>query len=98
MTKLLAAKRRLDFQEACNTGVTPEELLLLVMRGYRRINDKNAKRRVLITPQMIDAAKALMPYRLPKLNAIDAHVKNVTMTHEEWVNVIEGSINEGDEK
>ncbi len=62
---------------------TPESLVTKVMWGQETITHKGKQRR--ITKQMRDAAMALLPYRLPRLNSVDAQVKHVEMTHEEWI-------------
>lgn len=66
---------------------TPESIMVQVMNGKTHICQKGHKRR--ITNTMIDAAKCLLPYRLPRLNAIDAVNRNVEMTHEEWVRMMD---------
>lgn len=67
-----------------NGEETPESIVARVMWGQTTIMHKGKQRR--ITKEMRDAAMALLPYRLPRLNSIDANVKNVDMTHEEWIN------------
>lgn len=64
-------------------AVSPEELMVKVMHGDEKIFVKSKERR--ITTKMIDAAKTLLPYRLPRLNAIDAEVKTIEIPHEVWV-------------
>lgn len=58
-------------------GDTPEAYVLKVMRGKVKMT-KNTRARY-------DAALALLPYRLPRLNSIDATNRNVGMTHEQWI-------------
>lgn len=36
-----------------------------------------------------EAAKLLLPYRVPQLNRVDAVQRNVEMTHEEWIKSLE---------
>lgn len=75
------------FNDLVNDGqATPEGYVLDVMRGKRAVNRKNKHR--------YEAAIALLPYRLPRLNSIDATTKNVSLTHEEWIAQMEG---EGEE-
>ncbi len=62
---------------------TPESIVAKVMWGQETIMHRGKQQR--ITQKMVSAAMALLPYRLPRLNSIDAHVKNVDMTHEEWL-------------
>ena len=71
------------FSESLSVGETPESILIKVMRGQDRIQSNG--KRVRITKDMIAAAQTLLPYRLPRLNSIDAQVTNVQMTHEEWL-------------
>lgn len=81
--KLVVEARKLTFQQLCEDGITPEALLLEIMRGKEFVSINGRKKKV--TAQMYDAACRLMPYRLPRLNSIDAHVKTVDLTQEEWV-------------
>ena len=69
---------------------TPESVMVKVMRGQKSIMHRGKQQR--ITKEMVRAAEVLLPYRLPRLNSIDAQVKNVDMTHEEWLKIIEGKI------
>lgn len=55
---------------------TPEELVVRVMHGE---GDNK------ITDRQLEAAKLLLPYRLPKLQNVEAHVATEEMSHEEWV-------------
>ncbi len=66
---------------------TPESVMVKVMRGQKSIMRRGKQQR--ITKEMVRAAEVLLPYRLPRLNSIDAQVKNVDMTHEEWLRIIE---------
>lgn len=66
---------------------TPESVIVKVMRGQKSIMRRGKQQR--ITKEMVRAAEVLLPYRLPRLNSIDAQVKNVDMTHEEWLRIIE---------
>jgi hypothetical protein len=63
--------------------VTPEELIAKVIQGDTHIHKKGEQRR--ISKQMIEAAKIMLPYRLPRLNAVDADVRNTDVPHEQWV-------------
>ena len=67
---------------------TPESIVTKVMWGQTTIMHLGKRRKISKTMQ--DAAMALLPYRLPRLNSIDANVKNVDMTHEEWINEMDG--------
>ena len=71
------------FAEMMAEGVTPESLMVALMRGKVTI-DVDGKE-IEITARMESAARDLLRYRLPALNAIDAEVTNVTMTHEQWL-------------
>lgn len=62
---------------------TPESIMVRVMHGQTTIMHKGKRRR--ITKDMQQAASMLLPYRLPRLNSIDATTRNVDMTHEEWI-------------
>lgn len=82
-------------------GPTPESIMIAVMRGEDTIRKPTIRdgkdvggAPYVITQKMIDAAEKLLPYRLPKLNAVDQVNRNVEMTHEDWINSID---NEGDE-
>ena len=67
---------------------TPESVMVKVMRGQKSIMRRGKQQR--ITKEMVRAAEVLLPYRLPRLNSIDAQVKNVDMTHEEWLEQMDG--------
>lgn len=67
---------------------TPESIVAKVMWGQTTIMHLGKRRR--ITKEMQNAAMALLPYRLPRLNSVDAQVQHVEMTHEDWLRVIEG--------
>lgn len=62
---------------------TPESIVAKVMWGQTTIMHLGKQRR--ITKEMQNAAMALLPYRLPRLNAIDAVQRTVEMTQDEWV-------------
>lgn len=59
---------------------TPEKIVVDVMHGK---GDNT------ITERQFEAAKVLLPYRLPKLNNVEAHVATEAMTAEEWINTID---------
>lgn len=83
MRKMEVEARKMSFAALCDDGVTPEQLIIAVMRGEEKIEIKGKQTK--ITKQMILAAQYVMPYRLPKLNSIDAQIKTVSMTQEEWI-------------
>jgi len=56
---------------------SPEELVVRVMHGK---DGNNA-----ITERQFEAAKLLLPYRLPKLATVEAHVATEELSHEDWV-------------
>jgi len=62
---------------------TPESIVSKVMWGQTTIMHLGKRRR--ITKEMQAAAMALLPYRLPRLNAVDAVTRTVEMTQDEWV-------------
>lgn len=64
-------------------GVAPEDVVIQIMNGKGSIQHDG--KQVKISDKMYQAALALLPYRLPKLNSIDAEVKNVELTHDEWI-------------
>ena len=64
---------------------TPEELVVRVMHGE---GDNK------ITDRQLEAAKVLLPYRLPKLAQVEAHVAKEEMSHEEWLEHIAGDDDE----
>ena len=71
-------------------GPTPEAIMIAVMRGEEKIaNGKATGAPYKITQKMIDAAEKLLPYRLPKLNSVDAVQRNIEMTHEDWIKEID---------
>lgn len=77
-------------------GPTPESIMIAVMRGEgtirvpKLVDGKDpGGAPYKITEKMIEAAKQLLPYRLPKLNAVDQVNRNVEMTHEDWINSID---------
>lgn len=78
-----------SFHEAlAEGGETPESLMIKVLRGQDTVqidSESGGRKTKRITKDMIQAARDLLPYRLPKLNAIDAQVKNVDLTHEQWI-------------
>ena len=59
---------------------TPEQLVVDVMHGA---GDNK------ITDRQLEAAKTLLPYRLPKLQNVEAHVATTEMSHEDWINSLE---------
>lgn len=56
---------------------SPEKIIVDVMHGKAGEN--------FVTDRQLEAAKALLPYRLPKLNTIDAHVSSEEMSHDDWI-------------
>ena len=62
---------------------SPEKVIVDVMHGTG--NNE-------ITDRQLNAAMALLPYRLPKLNTIDAHVATEEKSHEDWINEIAGDL------
>lgn len=76
-------KAELAFNDLVNDGQdTPEAFVLKVMRNKIKLTKANRQR--------YDAACVLLPYRLPRLNSIDATNRNVGMTHDEWIRSLEG--------
>ncbi len=71
---------------------TPESIMVRVMRGDTHIHHGGKQRR--LTKQMMQAASVLLPYRLPRLNSIDAVNRNVEMTHEDWIKEMDGDPND----
>lgn len=71
-------QRQQAFAEAVQEGVAPENFVLDVMRGKRKVISKQQQ-------VQYNAALALLPYRLPRLNNIDATQKNVDMSHEDFI-------------
>lgn len=69
------------FEEAVKDGVAPEVFILEVAQGKRAIKTRKDER-------AYDAAKTLLPYRLPKLNNIDAINRNVDLPHEEFIKTL----------
>lgn len=66
------------FEVLIADGLTPEAFILEVAQGKRKIKTKDQR-------EQYEAAKVLLPYRLPKLNNIDAVNKNVDMSHEDFI-------------
>lgn len=56
---------------------SPEEIVVKVMHGVEGGNR--------ITDRQFEAAKLLLPYRLPKLATVEAHVATTEMSHEDWI-------------
>jgi hypothetical protein len=80
------------FNDLVNDGAgTPEEFVLKVMRGKVAPSGRLTK----AMRWRFDAALALLPYRLPRLNSIDATNRNVTQSHEEWLKSMEGEDDDG---
>ena len=82
------AEAAATFTALCNEGDTPEAVVLRVMRGAPSLplpDDTEERAAAIVTDRQYEAAKALLPYRLPRLNAIDATTKNVDLTHEQWL-------------
>lgn len=67
------------FDELMADGTTPEAFIAEVMQGKRSL--QGARQR-----EQFEAAKVLLPYRLPRLNAVDAVNRNVDLTQEEFIN------------
>lgn len=63
--------------------LTPEDVMIAVMRGQKTITRKGKTTK--LSDKMYNAARDLISFRLPRLNAIDAVQKNVDMTHEDWL-------------
>lgn len=76
-----------------NGEETPESIVAKIMWGQTTIMHHGKQRK--ISKQMQAAAMALLPYRLPRLNSVDAQVKHVEMTHEDWLAEIEGGNADG---
>lgn len=66
------------FEAAIADGIPPETFILEVAQGKRSLKTKKAQ-------IMFEAAKVLLPYRLPRLNNIDAVNKNVDLSHEDFI-------------
>lgn len=66
------------FEQLVGDGLAPEVMLLEVAQGKRKIKTKDQR-------EQYEAAKLLLPYRLPRLNNIDAVNKNVDMSHEDFI-------------
>lgn len=80
------------FNALCQEGETPEAIVLKVMRGCRALPygpNETASNEV-VTDRQYEAAKALLPFRLPRLNSVDATTKNVTLSHEQWLEALDG--------
>lgn len=66
------------FEQLVGDGLAPEVMVLEVAQGKRKIVSKHQK-------EQYEAAKLLLPYRLPRLNNIDAVNKNVDLSHEDFI-------------
>lgn len=75
------------FEELMADGVTPEAFILQVAQGKRNITGKRQR-------EQYEAAKLLLPYRLPRLNSIDAINKNVDMTQDDFIKKLSEEENE----
>ncbi|HKY45622.1 MAG TPA: hypothetical protein VJM50_21210 [Pyrinomonadaceae bacterium] len=69
-----------------NGEETPESIMAKVMWGQDTIMHRGKQQR--ITKSMVTAAQALLPYRLPRLNSIDAVQVNVDVTQDEWAKML----------
>lgn len=58
---------------------SPEQVIAEVMHGDLEYTDRQ-----------IEAAKLLLPYRLPRLATVEAHVAKTEMSHEEWIASLDG--------
>jgi len=90
-TKEKRANER-NFHAKFEDGVAPEDVVIQVMVGTGTIEHRGKS--VKISNKMFNAAMALLPYRLPKLNSIDAEVRQIEMTHEEWVRSLDDGSDE----
>jgi len=70
-----------------NGEETPESIIAKVMWGQTTITHNGKQRK--LSKEMVAAATALLPYRLPRLNSVDAQVKHVELSHEDWLREIE---------
>lgn len=68
----------LRFEAAVGEGIAPEVFVLQIAQGKRSIRTKKDR-------EAYEAAKLLLPYRLPRLNNIDAINKNVDLSHEDFI-------------
>lgn len=84
MTRKKANQRK--FEEMMEDGITPEALIAEVMQGKRKLAGARQK-------EQYEAAKVLLPYRMPKLNNVDAINRNVDMSHEDFIKSLD---DEGD--
>lgn len=64
---------------------TPEQVVVNVMHG---VGDNQ------ISDRQLEAAKTLLPYRLPKLAQVEAHVATEEQSHEDWIAEIAGDDDE----
>lgn len=67
-----------NFNSLCGDGKSPEEIILAVMRGDTKITERQQA-----------AANALLRFRLPALQSVEAHVARTEMSHEEWIESLE---------
>lgn len=84
-TKKKANHRK--FEEMMEDGITPEALIAEVMQGKRKLSGARQK-------EQFEAAKVLLPYRMPKLNNIDAINRNIDMSHEDFIKALEAEEDE----
>lgn len=61
---------------------SPEQVVVAVMHGTA-----NGKK---YTDKQLEAAKLLLPYRLPKLASVEAHVATTELSHEDWIASLDG--------
>ncbi len=61
---------------------SPEQVIVDVMHGTEKGKA--------YTDRQIEAAKLLVPYRLPKLANVEAHVATTEMSHEDWIATLDG--------
>lgn len=69
-------------------GLTPHEIMIEAMRDEENY-----------TPaERVQIARELMPYSVPKLNAIDPDIKTGDQTHEEWIDEMDDALDKHEQQ
>jgi hypothetical protein len=76
------------FQALCRQRFSPEQIMMARLNNTK-LTDPKTGAQVPVSKKMYDAAKDLIAFRLPRLNSIDAVMRNVDMTHDEWIETLE---------
>lgn len=90
ITKAEKEENARDLQERGDMPVTmrAQDYIQNIINGKVKLTKRNRFR--------FEAAKALLPHQLPRLNSVDVVQRNVEMTHEEFVRWAESHDDDGE--